>query len=270
MIISDEEKAEEILLDVGYYRLGFYWFPFEENNRSKDRKHIFKTSTKFDDIIKLYYFDQDLRNCIAKYLFRIEIDFRTNLVYTVSNHYKNNPIWFADDRCVKKDSIINIENIYNSVKSKYTVIKRHHDKYRNDRYAPAWKTIEFMTFGEICILYGNLLDKKLKEEISLRYGIENVKIFTKYLHVIRILRNQCAHGRNIYDIRIDQSIPKTKYINIPNEHKNNINGILQVVFFILHKISENREKELKSCLKELIDKNSSIKHILQPFNDLLL
>ena len=28
--ISDVEKAKEILLDIGYYRLGFYFFPFEE------------------------------------------------------------------------------------------------------------------------------------------------------------------------------------------------------------------------------------------------
>ena len=30
MIINDVEKAKEVLLDVGYYRLGFYWFPFEK------------------------------------------------------------------------------------------------------------------------------------------------------------------------------------------------------------------------------------------------
>ena len=29
MVIKDKEKAQEVLLDVGYYRLGFYWFPFE-------------------------------------------------------------------------------------------------------------------------------------------------------------------------------------------------------------------------------------------------
>ena len=28
MIIDNEDKAKEVLLDVGYYRLGFYWFPF--------------------------------------------------------------------------------------------------------------------------------------------------------------------------------------------------------------------------------------------------
>ena len=30
MVFEDEEKAKEILLDVGYYRLGFYSFPFEK------------------------------------------------------------------------------------------------------------------------------------------------------------------------------------------------------------------------------------------------
>ena len=29
MVITDTNKAKEILLDVGYYRLGFYTYPFE-------------------------------------------------------------------------------------------------------------------------------------------------------------------------------------------------------------------------------------------------
>ena len=28
MVFDDEDKAKEILLDVGYYRLGFYSFPY--------------------------------------------------------------------------------------------------------------------------------------------------------------------------------------------------------------------------------------------------
>lgn len=31
MIIDNEDKAKEVLSDVGYYRLGFYWFPFERS-----------------------------------------------------------------------------------------------------------------------------------------------------------------------------------------------------------------------------------------------
>lgn len=28
MKVADKEKAKEVLLDIGYYRLGFYWFPY--------------------------------------------------------------------------------------------------------------------------------------------------------------------------------------------------------------------------------------------------
>ena len=28
MNIEDEVKARENLMDIGYFRLGFYWFPF--------------------------------------------------------------------------------------------------------------------------------------------------------------------------------------------------------------------------------------------------
>jgi abortive infection bacteriophage resistance protein len=31
VIINDDTKVKEILLDIGYYRRGFYWFPYEIN-----------------------------------------------------------------------------------------------------------------------------------------------------------------------------------------------------------------------------------------------
>ena len=31
MSINDKERAVDILLDKGYYRLGFYWFPMEKS-----------------------------------------------------------------------------------------------------------------------------------------------------------------------------------------------------------------------------------------------
>ena len=79
----DEEKVKEHLLDIGYYRLGFYWKPFEI-----DETHNFSEGTKFDDVITLYYLDVDLRNILNKYLTRLEINFRTKLVYFVSNRFK--------------------------------------------------------------------------------------------------------------------------------------------------------------------------------------
>lgn len=38
MTFKDEAKARENLLDIGYYRLGFYWFPFEKTFPRKDKR----------------------------------------------------------------------------------------------------------------------------------------------------------------------------------------------------------------------------------------
>ena len=70
-----KEKIKEILLDIGYYRLGFYWNPFEI-----DLNHNFKDGLKFSTIISLYYLDVDLRHLLIKYINRIEVNFRTKII----------------------------------------------------------------------------------------------------------------------------------------------------------------------------------------------
>ena len=48
MSIGDKDKAKECLLDIGYFRLGFYWFPFEKSYPRKiNRTHEFKEGTFF-------------------------------------------------------------------------------------------------------------------------------------------------------------------------------------------------------------------------------
>lgn len=56
VIIKDEEKAKEYLSDIGYYRLGFYAFPFERtypflNSR---RRHEVKPDTTIEKIVALF------------------------------------------------------------------------------------------------------------------------------------------------------------------------------------------------------------------------
>ena len=63
--IQDDEKAKECLLDIGYYRLGAYLFPFEKPFPNIDnRTHEFKLGSKFYDAVTLYYLDFDLRNIL--------------------------------------------------------------------------------------------------------------------------------------------------------------------------------------------------------------
>lgn len=138
LAISDERKAEEILMDIGFYRLGFYAFPFEITFPCLDnRTHEYKKGATFDDVVDLYYFDYDLRKILTNYLNRIEVNLRTYITYTVSNHYQNSPTWFVDTNVMKAAYIADFENkVYKTIREN-PIIKHHHKKYINDRFAPA-------------------------------------------------------------------------------------------------------------------------------------
>ena len=56
LTITSEDKAKEILYDIGYYRLGFYLFPFEESYpKHENRTYQYIIVAKFNTIVYLYF-----------------------------------------------------------------------------------------------------------------------------------------------------------------------------------------------------------------------
>lgn len=267
MILDCEEyKIKEHLLDIGYYRLGFYWFPFEEKSFGDVRIHKFLPNTKFSTIIDLYYLDVDLRHLLIKYINRIEINFRTKLIYYVSNKYKNVPTWFVDSKVINRDFIKSFDNYYNDNFKKNKVIDNHHNKNINDKYAPAWKTLEYFTFGTNFLIYKSLLDKDIKQRISDCYGIKDVNKFQKIIQMIIFVRNYCAHGGVMFDLRNTYGIPKLPFYEFNNSDRHCLDSCIKVILFILSKISINRTNDLKQELEKLFSANAlnlDIKKIIE-------
>lgn len=263
IIITNEDKARENLLDIGYFRLGFYCFPFEKDYPSKEnRKHVYKQGTIFENIVQLYYFDCDLRNLLMKYINRIEINFRTYLTYFVSNKYKDSPTWFADPTVMNTQYANTFEvKVYNETFKANPIIKRHHSHHINDKFAPAWKTIEFMTFGSILKLYSNLKSEIVKSQIARYYGIKSVNVFLNYMETIKVIRNTCAHGGVLFDISLPLSIKNGPAGILNNNQKNNLEGAMLVIAYILKQVSENRANEMQNQIQQLLDHNKSYKSV---------
>ncbi|CAL2091470.1 DNA-binding protein [Tenacibaculum sp. 190524A02b] len=255
-----EDKVKECLSDIGYYRLGFYWNPFE-----KDNNHNFIENTKFSDVINLYYLDVDLRNILTKYINRIEINFRTKIVYYVSNKFKQSPTWFIDPSIMENSFLEKIDKYYGSdFKRNNKAIKKHHEKYINDRYAPAWKTLEFFTFGTILNIYRDIKDDDIRERISKLFGINNVDKFGKLMASVVLIRNLCAHGDVMFDFGLPRALPVMSNIVDKND-KTSLNACIKVITFFLEKISTNRKKDLDDEIKKLFynyKENETIKKII--------
>lgn len=252
VVFDNEDKAKEILLDVGYYRMGFYSFPFEKSYPKLDnRTHEVKEGTTFKSIYDLYDFDTRLRRILLNALDRIEVNIRTQITYIVSNHYVNSPTWFADSNIMESGFVNTFEEkVYKTLRDN-PVIKRHHDKYINDKYAPAWKTIEFMTLGNLSSLYKSIKEDDVKHVIANQYGC-SIRVFLNYLETIRVIRNKCAHGNCIYNIETAKGIA-IKPAGVPTDCRHNINGAICVIKYILGTISSERKKELEQDIIALMN-----------------
>jgi abortive infection bacteriophage resistance protein len=244
-----KEKVEEILFDIGYYRLGFYWHPFEI-----DAKHNFKPGTKFSECVQLYYFDHDLRQLLVKYTNRIEINFRTKLVFEVSIKYRTNPIWFVNSKYVKGHFISGFKGIYLKLKEENKFLKRHHLNYPTHKFAPAWKTIEFLTFGSVFNMYKALKHEELKTKISSHYGLKKHYKLQNYLGLTLFVRNACAHGAVIFDLHTPLEIEKLPSIQFNNDDRHSLDSAIKVIHYLLSQISINRAKDFLNEIEDLIAK----------------
>lgn len=257
--INDISKAKEILLDIGYFRLGFYSFPFEVSYpQRKQRSHEHKKGTNFNDIIALYYFDYNLRNILLKYITRIEINFRTAIIYRISMHYPKTNTWFIEKEIMNKSFVERFnEKIYTpEFKSKNSVLKYHHIKYPKDTFAPAWKTLEFMTLGQIVMLYSNLKNERLQQEIALSgYNIKSSKVLMNYIDTIRKVRNTCAHGGVLFDWKSPQGIKSGPALKINDTNRHNIGSVIKVIVYILSQVSKKRATDMENEIQELLVKN---------------
>lgn len=242
----DEAKLKEILLDIGYYRLGFYCHYYFDKKANKFSKDI-----KISDIINLYYLDIDLKYLLLKYINRIEINFRTKLIYYVSMKYKDDSRWYVDDKIMDAESVMVFKNNVYTEKFKQDnlTLKKHHIKYPEDDFAPCWKVFEYLTFGAIITIFGNIKDQTVKQIIADKYGLKDLNKFFRLLHTVRLVRNICAHSGVLFDYSLPKSVSSIPQITYNKGDRNSLDASIKVIGFFIQTISQNRFNDFQNDIK---------------------
>ena len=89
--------------------------------------------------------------------------------------------------------------------------------------------------------------------IAQKFGIRQVVTFESYMHTIRYVRNSCAHGLLLYDLRLPQAIRRGPAAYDPSE-RNNIIGSLRVIKYLMEQISANRANDMSREIKEIYNR----------------
>lgn len=138
-------------------------------------------------------------------------------------------------------------------------IRRHAERHINDKYAPAWKTLEYMSFGDLIRLIENLKSVTSRMKIYECYGFNEEKTFPNYIDIIRRLRNDCAHGHPLYDTILRKSMRVGKFRGvfkgkgIPDAIFSNLQGALLVIQYMLYYLPGKRGDEFRERMKSFFD-----------------
>lgn len=193
--ISDRERAEHYLSNISYYRLSAYTFPFK--NLETD---TFSENTSFDDVLNLYLFDRNLRLLIFDVIERLEIAFRTQLIYQPA--IQGGAFWFEDvnNYFNRLDAQKHLQKLDEEVRRSNEVFIKHcRMKYDSSPRPPAWMTFEVLSLGLLSKICRNLGSYKIRTEIAAHFGLTQNHFFESWLQCMVYVRNICAHHSRLWN-----------------------------------------------------------------------
>jgi abortive infection bacteriophage resistance protein len=219
--VIDKDKAEYYLSNISYYRFSAYLLPFQHRNPNQ---HKFNGSVTFEKILDLYLFDRELRLLVFDIIERLEIAFRTQIIYQYSHEYGawwyEDPTHFTNNYQYSRNLAKVDEEIE---RSSEVFIDHYKSKYTTPQRPPAWMTFEVISMGLLSKVFRNLKNSSAKKEIAKHFMLPNPYILESWMHSITYVRNLCAHHSRLWNRTLTlkpQLLRNSKNVWLSN---NNIN-----------------------------------------------
>ncbi len=284
MIITDKERAERKLSQIGYYRLKDFWFPCREIKKDEAgvgllykgtkqpiREDTFQANVDFNQIVELYLFDKKLRLLMLDAIERIEIHMRSVIAHEMGYH---------DNMAYQKDTFIHPKKLKSWEDSKTREMRNLWEEWRvkqnkliaksqensikwrriTKKEIPFWVAIESWNFGTLSMYY-SMLKGKYQEQICKRLDICNKKTLGIWLHEINILRNRCAHHSRIWNHSFNHVLPILPidyFCNLSLHEKSlkRMYGMICILWFLVKKIGPR--SDWLTSVSSLINSKPSI------------
>jgi len=238
---SQASRTMRILEQENYYNvINGYKSLFLESEATDIVDEKYKVGTTFDEVYALYCFDREIRNIYLKFLLKLENSLKTVIAHEFSSVYghdnylklanfqstasvdpgdlnyvaKKNNLKLPDDikRVQQISAEENAEAVTKLIGDIHQEIARQMNKHHQvithymtqHGYIPLWVLVNVLTFGKITNFY---LYMKPNDKIRVaKFFSVNMKELHKYMNMLGLARNKCAHDERFYDICFKQHI----------------------------------------------------------------
>lgn len=235
MTVANREQAIQALSHINYYRLGVYWYGFE----SEHEQHSFREATSFEDVVSLYVFDRKLRLLVLDAIERIEISFRTQWTYHMSQAYGSHA--HMNEAAHNQSWQHTVKEMHRELKrSDERFIKQIMSKYSDDS-PPIWAVSEVISFGLLSKWYKNLRVNTVRKNISRIYGV-HPDVFQSWMQHLTVLRNNCALHSRLWNRTFEKVAPifPKRNLALPSEwltNQHQLSNSLTIIIYLLDIIS---------------------------------
>ena len=255
LIVADKASAARHLSNISFYRFRAYTYPFQNNNLSNQP---FAGKVTFEQILRHYIFDRELRLLVFDAIERIEVALRTQIIYQYSmaygGHWPGNSSLYRNAGLFQKDWQALQKEVNRSTE---VFIKHYRQTYTSPIDPPSWMSLEVTSLGMLSKLFENLRMCQEKRAVAQHFGLGSPDVLASWMHAFSNIRNICAHHSRLWNRVLTKSsaLPKRPLvqpwltdINIPT---NKLYISLSCMLYILQQISPGHsvKQELKNLLQ---------------------
>lgn len=259
LIINDEIYAKQVLTNIGYFSLiGGY-----KNLFINPMTRKYEEPTTIEDIVALYYFDEDLRQLTFKYLIKIEQKIRQLISDSFCKQYGEDQNYYlsassynpSKKMSASVNKLIRILDYNANKNNEHDYLVHQRNVYGN---VPLWVNTKVMTFGQLSKFY-SLLQSREQTRVSKVFVNVSERSLTQYLNALTMFRNVCAHNERLFSFHLQQrAFPDTiihKKLGIPQKGMQYIQGkedYFGVIIAFRYLLSKQDFLEYKRGLKKII------------------
>lgn len=207
----------------------------------------YRSDVNSDNLIDIFNFDRNICTLLLTNIQNIERMLNTSIAFCTSrkldvlNYPHANILEIKDDvlnqifknNKVKKEAIQLLKNSFINAKSDLS------KKYENDiESAPLWSLSIYLSFGETCTIYRNLV-YSLKEEIVEIYFMKKFNDWHDLyiiMFLLKNIRNRICHNNVLFNIKVDNHkrtiIKYAKKYNIFNDQHIRLFQIVKIIDFL--------------------------------------
>lgn len=257
LTINNQEYAIGMLKQLSYFSLiGGYKEIFVNPSVKK-----YYYDVKFEDIVCLYRFDENLRILFMRYILKIERKLHSVLSYHFTKKYGEEQKHYLNAKnynynTKNKNGIDKlIRTLKTTIKeSKYKYIKYHREHYSN---VPLWMLAHTLSFGTVSKMY-QYSKHSLRARICIDFEYVNERQLDQILSVMTKFRNVCAHGERLFSYKTVDSIgdllihEKLKIKKKNSEYIYGKKDLFSVVISLRYILNQQDFLSFKKQLKKLI------------------